>query len=177
MSTILSYPEQGTTATIVRVIENKIEIANLGDSSAIMCCDEFGHAIELTENHNAEKNSNERERIRRAGGHVSGSYRVENRLMITRALGDIWGRHVGISSIPFYQVKTLDTDVKFVVLASDGVWDYVSFEMVKDIVRDSLSRNVEDLASEVGRAVKARAKASGGRSDNMAVVVLAIGDQ
>ena len=68
-------------------------------------------------------------------------------------------------------------DAKFVVLASDGVWDYVSFEMAKDIVRDSLSRNVEDVASEVGRAVKARAKASGGRSDNMAVVVLAIGDQ
>ena len=173
MSTMLNYPQQGTTATVVRVIDNKLEIANLGDSSAIMCCDEFGHAIELTENHNAEKNAKERERIYRAGGHVSESFRVENRLMITRALGDIWGRHVGISSIPFYQIKPLD-DAKFVVLASDGVWDYVSFEMVKDIVKDTLLSSIDEVATEVGRAVKVRAKASGGRSDNMAVVVLVL---
>jgi len=130
-------------------------------------------SVELTENHNAEKNAKERERIYRAGGHVSESFRVENRLMITRALGDIWGRHVGISSIPFYQIKPLD-DAKFVVLASDGVWDYVSFEMVKDIVRDTLLSGIDEVATEVGRAVKARARASGGRSDNMAVVVLVL---
>ena len=151
MSTMLNYPQQGTTATVVRVIDNNLEIANLGDSSAIVG-DELGHAIELTENHNAEKMPrNVSEYTER--GDTSVNFRVENRLMITRALGDIL-KDVGISSSP--SIKSLD-DAKFVVLASDGVWDYVSLRY-KTLSEISLLSGIDEVATEVGRAVKARAR-------------------
>ena len=132
MSTMLNYPQQGTTATVVRVIDNNLEIANLGDSSAIMCCDEFGHAIELTENHNAEKNAKERERIYRAGGHVSESFRVEQ--IDDHESWEIFGEDMSNCS---YSIKSSSDDAKFVVLAQTE-FGIVSFEMVKDIVRDTL---------------------------------------
>jgi serine/threonine protein phosphatase PrpC len=171
MNTMINYPLQGTTATVVRILsQNEIEIANVGDTSSILCCDENNNTIELSRDH-LGRDVEERKRIERAGGYVNEEGRVEGRLMITRALGDLWGRHVGISSIPFYQVFTTNSNWEFLIVASDGVWDYVSFEMAKEIVRAN-GEGVEDDAMVLGRAVRARSRASGGRSDNMAIVVV-----
>lgn len=107
----------------------------------------------------------EKERIEAAGGRVArletdsggklGPYRVMSRyglapgLAMSRALGDRLGEEVGVISEPlvhtFHLYKGRD---KFIVLASDGVWDVLSNEEVACFVDTYLEISPKSIAKE-----------------------------
>lgn len=49
-------------------------------------------------------------------------------LAMSRALGDALGHRVGVSSSPDVSVYEIGPDDRFVILASDGVWEFIENE-------------------------------------------------
>lgn len=98
--------------------------------------------------------SKERERIYRAGGHVT-QYgddvpRVESYLAVSRALGDYsLDKHLIPPSPDIIQYPK-QSNVSFVVLACDGVWDVMSNEDVAQFIRNKLTQtSLTDIVQQL----------------------------
>ncbi|XP_047150979.1 protein phosphatase 2C 57 isoform X2 [Vigna umbellata] len=146
--------ESGATATAIFIGDDDLLISHIGDSSAVLC--RSGKAEVLTSPHRpygSNKTSlDEIRRIREAGGWISNG-RICGDIAVSRAFGDMRfktkknemlqkGVQEGKWSAKFisrvqlnndlvvaypdiYQVA-LGSDAEFVVLATDGLWDYMS---------------------------------------------------
>ncbi|KAI3979510.1 hypothetical protein MKX01_001702 [Papaver californicum] len=139
-------------------------IANLGDSRAVLgTSSDNGEmmAVQLTTDLKPSV-PEEAERIRKSNGRV---FALENEahvtrvwlpdqdfpgLAMTRAFGDFELKDYGIIAIPQVSHHLLNENDKFVVLASDGVWDVLSNKEVVSIVslatRETAAKAVVDAA-------------------------------
>ena len=138
--------KSGTTASVIICSDNRIISVNLGDSKAILVKDN-GEIIELNDVHTPDQLS-EKERIEHNGGEVKrlnwadyGPFRVWAKgknypgLSISRSFGDFEAEEYGVHSVP--SIKEYNIDIyqcKVVVLASDGLWEFLSNEKVRDII-------------------------------------------
>ena len=82
-------------------------------------------------------------------------------LILSRTLGDLYVKKYGVISTPSICVNDIDANIKFCVIASDGVWDVIDegclFEMsknfknadlfCKEIVKQSLEKGSKDNIS------------------------------
>jgi serine/threonine protein phosphatase PrpC len=55
-------------------------------------------------------------------------------LAMSRSLGDQVAHSVGVSSVPEITEYILELEDKFVVIATDGVWEFLSNQEVAEIV-------------------------------------------
>lgn len=127
----------GSTATVAVIKNEKIFVANAGDSRTVLCSN--GTAIPLSQDHKPER-EDEEQRIVKAGGavlKVQGSWRVEGVLAVSRALGD---KHLNpyVSPEPEITVRALDPQDEFLILASDGIWDVFDNQEAVFHVKDKL---------------------------------------
>ena len=155
----------GSTLTLVFLCEDRGYCAWVGDSKAIIVNDSGRELTykNLTRNHNPY-NPEEYKRITDAGGLIcsakyddettSGPLRIwfppENQnnpgkltgpgLNITRSIGDRFARKIGFTQVPSVVRFDLDEDSSFVVLGSDGLWDFLRKSEVVNIV-DRFSRS------------------------------------
>ena len=144
--------DSGTTATIAVVIHNILSVASVGDSRCIMGVEKSKDSgkfecVDLTKDHSCDR-VDEQKRIKAAGGEVRQlpgdvPFRVflagktYPGLAMTRAIGDASGEDAGIIASPDIIVKKIKRDDgkrRFIVLASDGVWEFLSTEEVIEIV-------------------------------------------
>jgi serine/threonine protein phosphatase PrpC len=115
----------GTTALVILKHKNHLWVANCGDSRAIMNVQE--RVRSLTQDHKPSDLS-EKRRIEALGGTVipvQGVARVSGELAVSRSIGD---RRYNpfVTSEPevfYYPIAPMN---KFVVLATDGLWDVMS---------------------------------------------------
>lgn len=132
----LRLPERdaaGSTAVIAIVTPEKIIVANVGDSRAVMCS--RGRVIPLTADQKPDR-PDEYNRIRAAGGRVifwEGA-RVSGLLAMSRAIGDIYLKPYVISE-PEVTMRNRDDMDDFLILASDGFWDVVKNETACTVAR------------------------------------------
>ncbi|KAK4490988.1 hypothetical protein RD792_001709 [Penstemon davidsonii] len=151
----------GTTAVVVIKQGNDLVIANLGDSRAVLGTKTTENgivAIQLTTDLKPGVPS-EAERIRKCNGRVLAlkeeahiqrvwlPYEDSPGLAMSRAFGDFVLKTHGIIAIPDISHHRLSPNDKFLVLASDGVWDVLSNDQVVEIV--SSAANEEGAAREV----------------------------
>ena len=134
----------GSTCLILYITSSKIISANLGDSRSILITTD-DKIIELSKDQKPE-NPNEKKRIEQNGGRVSqaygmGPYRVwlktENYpgLAMSRSIGDKIAHSVGVSDIPeILEFNFEEYKPKAFVVASDGIWEFLSNENVRDFV-------------------------------------------
>ena len=105
-----------------------------------------------------------KKRIRKKGGEIhpfidkNGDYEndiqrvwVKNKqypgLEITRSIGDLSGKKIGIISTPTFICKKIDNRCKFIILGSDGFWDVMDISEIINIVKPYLkSGNPETVA-------------------------------
>lgn len=152
-----NYDLSGTCVIATLIIENNCYIINLGDSRAVIGSKQGAQkvAYQMSIDHKPSRDD-ERKRIDSCGGMVSsernglsGPPRIYSQnddgpgLAVSRTLGDVFGHSVGVSHEPEVSYKELDSEDKFVVLASDGVWDVMnSSEAVGFIFeKDKLSKD------------------------------------
>ena len=134
----------GSTAVIVRVTKEKIICANCGDSRAILI-NGLGNIVKLSRDHKPEL-TDEKRRIIAAGGRVDriygmGPFRVWFKdgdypgLAMSRSIGDTLAHKVGVSNIPEIMEYNINS-VKpvAIIVASDGVWEFMNNEQVKNIL-------------------------------------------
>jgi serine/threonine protein phosphatase PrpC len=79
-----------TQTTDCSVFFSSLVVGNVGDSRAILCCDDSGQPVQLTIDHTASL-PDERRRIEAMGGEVvfKGCWRVGGELALTRSIGDL----------------------------------------------------------------------------------------
>ena len=125
---------------------NKIISINLGDSKSILI-DEKNNVIDLNICHIPEEIT-EKERIEKNGGEISrvdwadyGPLRVFFKgknypgLALTRSFGDFNCESLGINSIPDIREYDIgERKPKILVMATDGIWQFLSNEKVKNIL-------------------------------------------
>ncbi|EFN67119.1 Protein phosphatase 1F [Camponotus floridanus] len=114
----------GTTAVCVLMLNKKLYIAWVGDSMASLASN--GDVIQLVNPHRPTR-EDESERIRKMGGAVvncMGVMRVNGFLSISRAIGDVPYKPC-VSGEPEVQCVSLDGSEDFLIIACDGLWDYV----------------------------------------------------
>ena len=179
----------GTTVNILYVINSKIICANLGDSRAVAFCTNK-RILPLSTDHKPDLPS-ERERIEQCGGEVGrvnwasfGPYRVWFKgqnypgLAMSRSLGDNLAQTIGVISTP--EVKEFDIvqeDIRYVVLASDGIWEFLTNEKVRDIIEPYYQANdakggARRIVSEARKVWEVRNKMA---IDDITVIILFFG--
>ena len=55
-------------------------------------------------------------------------------LAMTRSFGDLVAESVGVIAVPEVKTVPLPSNAKFMILASDGVWEFLSNQQSVDIV-------------------------------------------
>ena len=147
----------GTTATIVLFKDNKIYCANVGDSKAYILYEKTYKQISHDHKCTIE---DEAQRVRKLGGKISKN-RVMGQLILTRTLGDLYVKQFGVVNTPDISVTEINNSVKYVIVASDGVWDVIDLdtllemskakksvgEFCQDIVKLSISKGTKDNVS------------------------------
>ena len=133
----------GSTATIVIFQDNKIYCANVGDSRAYIVYDNY--IKQITVDHKCSVPS-EAERIINMGGKITKN-RVQGQLVLSRSLGDLYCKKYGVSNVPDISTNKIDYNVKYVVIASDGVWDVVDENTVLNMSKKG--KNAEQFCKEL----------------------------
>lgn len=159
----IDYSASGTCCVFVFVKDNVLTVANLGDSRAVLCrIGKEKAAIELSWDQKPIR-KDEKERILASGGKIErlnfngeyvGPFRVwadeeGPGIAMSRTLGDFQAKKIGLISIPEIDHLWLKSRDKFVVLASDGVWDVMSSaEVVGFVLRQEAEWNNENVVAE-----------------------------
>ncbi|KMR05092.1 putative phosphatase [Lasius niger] len=152
MNTDKPGSDSGCTAVVAILKGNELYVANAGDSRCVLCRD--GQAVELSLDHKPE-DAPEMERIVKAGGEVTGDGRVNGGLNLSRALGDhaykqnmvLPAEEQMISALPDVRHITIEPEKdEFMVLACDGIWNFMTSQNVVQFVRTRLSQNYENIS-------------------------------
>ncbi|CAL9227110.1 unnamed protein product [Arabidopsis halleri] len=192
--------ESGSTATVMFIRNDVSFIAHIGDSCAVLS--RSGQIEELTDSHRPYGSSKaaiqEVKRIKEAGGWIVNG-RICGDIAVSRAFGDIrfktkkdemlkkgvdegrWTEKF-VSRIEFkgdmvvatpdiFQVP-LTSDVEFIILASDGLWDYMKSSDVVSYVRDQLRKhgNVQLACESLAQVALDRRS-----QDNISIIIADLG--
>ncbi|KAF2294052.1 hypothetical protein GH714_007116 [Hevea brasiliensis] len=137
-----------TAVTAILINGQKLWIANVGDSRAVLS--RRGQAVQMTTDH--EPNT-ERGSIENKGGFVSNIpgdvARVNGQLAVSRAFGDK-NLKSHLRSDPDIQNTVIDSDAEILILASDGLWKVMSNQEAVDIARKTKDpeKAAKQLAAE-----------------------------
>ena len=147
--------KSGSTVCVGILNSKNLILANIGDSRAILCSyNKSWKSSRLTKDHKP-KDKSEYKRIIASGGTVSrminvekneeeiGPYRVWDKtqdkgpgLAMSRSIGDGQAKNLGVLAEPDIFEYTLNEGDKFIVCASDGIWEYLSNDDVMNIIKD-----------------------------------------
>lgn len=166
----------GSTCVTVLIDSQHVYCANVGDSRAVMCsqANEKIWVTPLSRDHKPDQ-MDEADRILKNGGRIDsftdsdgekvGPLRVwlKNEeipgLAMTRAFGDSTGARAGVICIPEIKAIELKSEDKFIIIGSDGVWEFISNDEACDIVRPFYLKNsavgaADELVKEARRRWK-----------------------
>ena len=151
----------GSTCVTIILTKNKIISGNAGDSRAVMGRKINGEWKSIDLSHDQKPNNpGEKERILAHGGRIE-AYKDENGgdfgpprvwlkyedvpgLAMSRSFGDEVAHLVGVITDPEILEYYLCKEDKFIILGSDGLWEFVNSQECVEIVKDFyLDKNVE----------------------------------
>lgn len=152
-----------TAVTAIVVGGEKLVVANVGDSRAVLC--RHGVAHQLSVDHEP---STERGSIEGLGGFVSNIPgdvpRVDGQLAVSRAFGDK-SLKAHLRSDPDIRVDDIDDTTECLILASDGLWKVMENQEAVDLVR-----NLKD-PQEAAKRLTDEALARNSKDDISCIVV------
>ena len=161
----LNCPDVGSTATLVYIERqnNKryLYCINIGDSRCIII--NKNGIMRLSKDDRIDDPS-EKERIMKEGGVIYNG-RIYGILMLSRCFGD-WGiKNYGVSCEPHIAKIEINDDDLFLVMATDGVWDFMKDEEFKVIMEGD--HNALDVGKDI--IIESMRK---GSSDNISCFVI-----
>ena len=155
------YRTSGTTCVIIIQLNQKIICANAGDSRAIIVYNNGKDLLKESKifplSHDFKPDlTNERKRIYEYGGIVrrafddideDGPYRVYMRgedfpgLAMSRSIGDMDAKKIGVIPNPQIVEYNINDDTKYMLICSDGVWEFINNEETMKIGNKFYLRN------------------------------------
>ena len=162
----INSQNSGSTLCMVIQIYKKIICMNIGDSRAIVYISELlrGEIKNLSVDHKPNLKK-EQERIKKYGGFVEqyvyedgiveGPFRVWDSpeligpgLAISRSVGDFDASKLGVIAEPEFCLKSIKKEMNFIVIASDGIWEFLDNKNVCNIVKKFCDNGTAKEASE-----------------------------
>ena len=148
----------GSTCVSVIFTPEKLICPNIGDSRAVLgrFVDNEWKAIELSRDHKPTEPDEEQRILENNGriqpftdedGEFVGPKRVWIQeddvpgLAMTRSFGDRVAATVGVISAPEIKEMELCEDDKFMIIASDGIWEFIDSQECVEIVKDYYENN------------------------------------
>jgi serine/threonine protein phosphatase PrpC len=159
----------GSTASVVFVHDKVAHFAHVGDSRALLECN---RKVDFATSDHKPDRADEEERIKQLGGSInyfSGAWRVGDGLAMSRAIGDWSMDKTHIIAEPEYTKIELTEKNRFLVLATDGLWDVMTNEKVVQYLSEQskITNSVKLQAWFLGQqAVRKNSK------DNITVMVV-----
>ncbi|CAG9316883.1 unnamed protein product [Blepharisma stoltei] len=160
----IDVESSGSTLNSVFISGDKVVCGNIGDSRAVIgTFKERWLWKELSRDHKPSE-EDEKERIisangrvepRNIQGHDVGPERVwlENLgmpgLAVSRSIGDRIAHRIGVSSVPEFTDHWIVPEDKFIIIASDGIWEFISSEEAVNIVGNTWYAGKSDKCCEV----------------------------
>ena len=170
----------GSTAVTALLLGNKIICANAGDSRGILVNEKIVKNKEtlvptaISRDHKPEL-PEEKARIEKSGGAVRkfseteddvGPYRVWKKneelpgLAMSRSIGDFVAKSCGVIAEPEILEFDITNESRFLVMASDGVWEFLSNNKVTELVapyykNGEISKACDKLIDEATKCWKA----------------------
>uniref|UniRef100_A0A251SVG9 Putative PPM-type phosphatase domain, Protein phosphatase 2C family n=1 Tax=Helianthus annuus TaxID=4232 RepID=A0A251SVG9_HELAN len=177
----------GTAALTIIREGDLIVLANVGDSRAVLgTTSDDGSLVAVQLSVDFKPNlPQEAERIHQSGGRVCqaedepGVSRIRASideepegpgLALSRAFGDFFVKDFGLISEPDVIQRTITARDRFVILATDGVWDVVSNEKAVEIVSAGKEESAKKLVEYA--AAQWKRKRPGYAADDISVVCL-----
>ena len=155
----------GSTCCSLIITPNKIISINLGDSRAVLARLENGqyNAINLTRDHKPTE-LDEMKRILNCGGRIKqitdpktgksiGPERIWLKnseipgLAISRSLGDNLAHMVGVIPEPEIQIFDFIGNEKFILLASDGIWQFIDSDESVRIIKEFYEKDIDAVGA------------------------------
>lgn len=192
--------ESGSTATVILIQNDILFISHVGDSSVVLS--RGGKADVLTNSHRPYGRSKaclqEIRRIRESGGWIVNG-RICGDIAVSRAFGDMrfktkkeemlkkgveegrWSEKFTsrvqfkgdlVSVCPDVSHIFLRNDAEFIILASDGLWDYMNSSDVVDFVRNQLREHGD---AQIACEALCQTALDRGSQDNISIIVADLG--
>ena len=149
------FMRTGCTACVLGIDEGKKKLyfANAGDSRVVMC--KKGIAEAMSEDHKPELET-EKTRIYKADGWISEG-RVKGNLNLTRGFGDLEYKQNKnlkpeeqmITANPDIKVIDFSSDIDFVIIGCDGIWDCLKNQEACDFVSKRLKEKPNIKISQI----------------------------
>lgn len=153
----------GTTASVVLFRGNKLLVGHVGDSRAVLATRQEGvlKPRPLTQDHKPTLPM-ERERIELHGGEVKklpgdildrvfAKGTEDPGLSMSRSIGDTDAQAVGVLPEPDILEIQLEANDEFVLLCSDGIWEFISNEEAVDLVGKFPKTQVKQAAEKLAQ--------------------------
>ena len=149
---IFEYQLSGTTCNIVFQFNSHLVCLSVGDSRGILVYDQGNNLNQgifpLSTDHKPDLPS-EYQRIQSCGGYVEIPYDMYGNktgpsrvfksgsqypgLAMSRSLGDLMAKECGVISTPQIIEYEINANTKYMVICSDGVWEFMNNEQVRDL--------------------------------------------
>ncbi len=167
----------GSTAILVMQYEKNnnryLNIINLGDCKAVLCKNNL--AIALTRDHRPMW-PDEKTRIQNLGGKIKfdgDDWRIKD-YSVSRSFGDLNAKPFMSHTPDLYKYK-LHAQDKFIVIACDGLWDYMTEQDVINYINDKCFiqdkknyDNIKTIASDLANfAIKKK-----NSTDNVSIIIV-----
>ena len=176
----------GSTVVLIHINPEKIISINCGDSRAILIT-KNKNIIPLSRDHKPEI-PEEKQRIESSGGRVDkifgmGPFRVWFKdedypgLAMSRSIGDKLAHRCGVSDIPeIKEFNLIDVDPLAIIVASDGVWEFMSNDEVKNILLNyAYSKDANICAKSIVEKARQVWQGTGYAIDDITCVVAFFG--
>ena len=183
--------QSGSTSVLLFLINETLICSNIGDSQCYLfsCSNEDLWTFESLAKIHKPSDSEEKKRIIENGGDVhpyydeNGVYEGPDRvyiknkaypgLSLSRSIGDLDGKNIGVISDPDIIVKKINENSKFIVLGSDGLWDVIKPYDVSRIVRIYFKKGDADGACKIllNKAIQKWKKNNEERDDITIIVI------
>ena len=182
----------GTTCTSLIISLDKIICSNIGNTRAILARYENGYynAIELNRDHKPTE-SDEIKRIISQGGIIKQNFdkikKINNGpekiflknsdipgLSMSRSFGDNLAHTIGVINIPEVKSYEYTGGEKFIVIATDSIWQYIDSDECVEIIKEFYEKNLDAIGalnSLVTEAIKRWKKEENKIEDITAVVI------
>ena len=159
--------KSGSCAVIILIVGKQCFVANLGDSRAVVSLNEGKDCMALSKDHKPN-DEDERIRVMKAGGEIysvgenSVSRILPGRLAISRAFGDVdaklkelGGNPNVLIAVPDIRSFSINANIDFICIGSDGIFDRLSNQDVVELVWDkNFSYHENDPLNRICRGVE-----------------------
>ena len=182
----ININSSGSTLCMIIQLYQKIICVNVGDSRAILSISEIlRDEIKILSIDHKPSLKKEQERIKNCGGFVksidsNGQLRVWDSpllkspgLALSRSIGDLDAAKIGVIAEPDFWMKSVKKEMNFIVIASDGIWEFLSNKEVCDIVKKFyLNGNPKEAAEELVKKAREIWEKKGKEIDDITTIII-----